>query len=179
MAKYRVPVLEKFHWQQPVLDNDLTAPPSAPTKGDRYLVATGASGDWAGQAGKIAWFDGTIWKFDAPAEGWFVWLLDENKLFYYSGTVWVEFAQGGDMMKSVYDADDDGRVDVAEGINDGTYSATAQNIADAVTKRHTQNTDQYLDFGGASQISASQAKEAYDKRAQYDSDLGVILFDNL
>lgn len=35
------------------------------------------------------------------------------------------------------------------------------NVSDAVTKKHTQNTDQYLDFGGANQVSALQAKTAY------------------
>jgi hypothetical protein len=43
------------------------------------------------------------------------------------------------MLVADYDADSDGRVDVAEGINDGTYSATAQSLADAVTKKHTRS----------------------------------------
>ena len=47
----------------------------------------------------------------------------------------------GDMLKAVYDTDLDNRVDVAEGINDGTYTATAANISDAVSKKHSQNTD--------------------------------------
>jgi hypothetical protein len=44
----------------------------------------------------------------------------------------------GDMAKATYDTDNDGRVDVAEGIDDGTNSATAASIKDAVTKKHTQ-----------------------------------------
>ena len=47
----------------------------------------------------------------------------------------------GDMLKATYDTDNDGKVDKAEAIDDGTYTATAANIADAVTKKHTQNTD--------------------------------------
>ena len=34
--------------QLSVLDRDLTAPPGSPADGDRFLVASGATGDWAG-----------------------------------------------------------------------------------------------------------------------------------
>ena len=40
----------------------------------------------------------------------------------------IAAAGGGDMLKATYDTDNDGRVDVAEGINDGTNSATAAAI---------------------------------------------------
>jgi hypothetical protein len=53
-------------------------------------------------------------------------------------------AGGGDMAKATYDTDNDGRVDAAESINDGTHSATAANIEDAVTKKHTQGSDTTL-----------------------------------
>ncbi|HJW41370.1 MAG TPA: DUF2793 domain-containing protein [Rhizomicrobium sp.] len=36
------------------LDRDLTAPPSSPADGDTYLVHAGASGDWTGKDGEIA-----------------------------------------------------------------------------------------------------------------------------
>jgi len=53
----------------------------------------------------------------------------------------------GDMLKSIYDTNNDGIVDKAETIDDGTYSASAQDVADAVSKKHTQNTDTQLDSG--------------------------------
>ena len=63
----------------------------------------------------------------------------------------VAGAGGGDMLKTVYDTDEDGIVDKAESVDDGVNSATAANIEDAVTKRHAntldhaQNTDTDLD----------------------------------
>lgn len=50
---------------------------------------------------------------------------------------------------------------VAGGSSGLMSGSDKQNLDDAVTKKHTQNTDQYLDYGGANQISASQAKTAY------------------
>jgi len=45
--------------QLSVLDRDLTAPPGTPADGDRYVVASGATGDWAGWDLNIAlWTDG-------------------------------------------------------------------------------------------------------------------------
>jgi len=75
------------------------------------------------------------------------------------GTKWA--VMGGDMRRSKYDTDFDGIVDEAEAINDGTNYATAVNIKSAVDLKHTQNTDTKLDEGGASEVSASQAKTGY------------------
>ena len=133
MAQYRVPVLEQFEWQQKIT-SILSTPPGSPAKGDRYIVGASPTGDWAGQANSIAWFDGYIWKFDVPAEGWVAYNNATNLYLYFTGSAWANLT-------------------------------------------HMQNTDQYLDQGGANEISAAQAKTAYDRRGSYDTDLKVILFE--
>lgn len=63
-----------------VADRDLAAPPAAPAEGDRYIVASGATGAWTGKTHQIAaWQDGT-WAFYPPREGWTVWVADEAVL---------------------------------------------------------------------------------------------------
>ena len=94
MAKYRVPNTLGFEWQKPVLDKDLTAPPSSPSNGDRYIVASGATGDWSGHDGEIAWYENGVWYFILKKEGMFVYVKDEDKLYYYNGSNWLEFASG-------------------------------------------------------------------------------------
>jgi len=72
-----------------VLDRDLVAPPSVPSDGDRYLIASSATGAWAGQDGRIAaWQDGA-WTFHAVREGWRVWIADEGILLVFDGTSWT------------------------------------------------------------------------------------------
>jgi len=44
--------------QLSVFDRDLTAPPGSPNDGDRYIVASGATGDWAGWDLNVALFTG-------------------------------------------------------------------------------------------------------------------------
>jgi hypothetical protein len=73
MAKYRVPVLETFCWQEPVIRMDLNDPPgSGMAKGDRYIVvkSPAATGLWVGHENDIAWWNGSIWEFDSPENGW-------------------------------------------------------------------------------------------------------------
>jgi hypothetical protein len=72
-----------------VQDRDLTAPPGSPTDGDRYLVASAASGDWAGRDGTIAaWQDGA-WAFHTPRAGWLAWIADEEALLLFDGAAWT------------------------------------------------------------------------------------------
>lgn len=175
MSQYRVPVLEQYAYQPAVISQTLNTPPGSPVKGDRYIVGAAPTGAWAGKALQIAWYDGAAWQFDAPAAGWTTWSNADAKSYVYNGTVWQ--ADPGDMAKSVYDTNNDGIVDKAAAIDDGAgHTASATNIADAVSKRHVQGTDQGLDTGGPNAITAAQAKEAYSREGSYDSGLKVILF---
>ena len=76
--------------QLAVLDRDLTAPPSAPAEGDRYVVGAGATGTWAGHDDAIAaWQDGG-WHFSVPRTGWLAYVADEGILVVWTGSAWVD-----------------------------------------------------------------------------------------
>jgi hypothetical protein len=75
--------------QLSVLDRDLTAPPASPADGDRYIVGSGATGDWAGWDLNVAlWTDGA-WLRLPPRAGWRAWVEDEGLLLVYDGSDWV------------------------------------------------------------------------------------------
>jgi hypothetical protein len=75
--------------QLSVLDRDLTAPPGSPADGDRYIVGSGAAGDWAGWDLNVAlWTDGA-WLRLPPRTGWRAWVEDEELLLVYDGSAWV------------------------------------------------------------------------------------------
>lgn len=78
--------------QLAVLDRDLTAPPAGPAEGDRYIVAAGAAGAWAGHDGEVAaWQDGA-WAFLVPRPGWLAWVADEAAVFYRTDDGWTPLA---------------------------------------------------------------------------------------
>jgi len=75
--------------QLSVLDRDLTAPPASPAEGARYIVASGATGLWAGWDLNVAlWTDGA-WLRLVPRLGWRAWVEDEGLLLVYGGTAWI------------------------------------------------------------------------------------------
>ncbi len=80
--------------QLAVLDRDLSTPPGGPAAGDRYLVATGASGGWSGHSGNIAAFQDGLWLFYLPQKGWRVWIEDEALLVAWTGTLWQAVGAG-------------------------------------------------------------------------------------
>src|SRR5882672_8949984 len=56
--------------QLAVLDRDLTAPPSSPAEGQRWIVKATGTGAWAGHNNAIAaWQDGA-WQFSPQQTGW-------------------------------------------------------------------------------------------------------------
>jgi len=76
--------------QLAVLDRDLAAPPGSPVDGQRWLIATSASGAWAGHSHHIAsWQDGG-WEFYPPQTGWLAYVVDEGALLAWTGSAWVD-----------------------------------------------------------------------------------------
>jgi hypothetical protein len=89
----------------PVADNDLTAPPGACVDGANYIIASVATGAWAGKEGQIATALGTNaangWRYHTPVEGFFAYIQDENVLHYYNGASWAAFASAGNPTESL------------------------------------------------------------------------------
>ncbi|MGH6760499.1 MAG: DUF2793 domain-containing protein [Phyllobacterium sp.] len=76
--------------QLSVLDRDLGEPPLFSDQGDRYIVASPATGAWAGYENQIAsWQDGA-WAFFSPQTGWQAWLADEKTHVVFDGNAWTE-----------------------------------------------------------------------------------------
>ncbi len=69
--------------QLAVLDKDLSAPPGGPALGDRYIVGGSATGSWLGKESQVATYDGDGWVFFPPNNGWFCWIEDEAKIYFY------------------------------------------------------------------------------------------------
>jgi uncharacterized protein DUF2793 len=75
--------------QLSVLDGARVAPPAQPATGDRYLIASGATGDWAGKDGQIAVFDGTGWTCVMPKTGWRADIIPTGAQVRFDGAAWV------------------------------------------------------------------------------------------
>lgn len=73
-----------------VKDRSLSTPPGTLTDGDRYLVSSGSSGDWAGHDSDVALWDDNLssWVFYTPKVGWLCYVENEDKLCVYKNTGW-------------------------------------------------------------------------------------------
>lgn len=183
MTQYRIPELSTFNWQQNVL-NQLDTPPVSPSKGDRYIVTATATGDWAGQEGKIAWCSnatGPVWSFDTPSEGWQVWDENANSYYYYNGSAWGVLTAGHTQNT------DTGTTSATFQLNSGSSGPKLKDNAGVVEARNAAD-NAYANVkaadvvatgnitDGTNATSPAQIKTAYDSRATYDSDLGCVVF---
>ncbi|WP_421704857.1 DUF2793 domain-containing protein [Aliiroseovarius sp.] len=83
--------------QLSVIAADQTDPPATPADGDRYLLPAGATGDWAGEDGKIAVWNDAAWSFLAPNSGWLAWVENVDQLQAWDGATWVQAGGAGDL----------------------------------------------------------------------------------
>ena len=88
--------------QLSVLDRDLTAPPASPADGDRYIVAQGATGLWAGwDLNVTTWVDG-VWMRLVPRPGWLAWIADEATCAVWTGTIWKLVSVPQDVSDAIF-----------------------------------------------------------------------------
>jgi hypothetical protein len=124
---------DKFSFQFPVEDKDLSAPPSAPTKGDRYIVGSSGSGAWASQDSNIAEWSGSAWFFISKKEGMIVYVKDEDSFYYYvSSWTILSLGETSDYYLQEFDVDDlsGGILNITHNLNSKYCSVAVYNNSD-------------------------------------------------
>lgn len=75
-----------------VVTLSLSTPPGSPTEGGVWVVGATATGAWAGKENQLAHYTNAAWAFYAPADGWQIHVIDEDKQYFYNGTAWTAYA---------------------------------------------------------------------------------------
>ena len=92
MAQKRIPVLETFSWQMPVIAI-LNTPPAI-VAGNRYIIGSAPTDAWVGKSNQIAWADESQWHYDTPLKGWRVHVTTadpgttQSHDYRFNGTAW-------------------------------------------------------------------------------------------
>lgn len=68
----------------------MAAPPPSPAEGNVFAVTAPATGDWTGQAGRLALRQDGAWIFIQPRAGWRAWRADTQTLALHDGGGWIE-----------------------------------------------------------------------------------------
>ena len=67
-----------------VVQGAANSPPISPAEGESWMVASAATGEWAGHAGDLAHFAGGAWLFTSPWEGMAVFDASAGQTTRYS-----------------------------------------------------------------------------------------------
>jgi len=68
--------------------------PGSPTDGDIYMLSGTDDSNSEGLTGDIALRDNGAWVYLTPAEGWEMWVEDEEKKYRFLSGAWTEIASG-------------------------------------------------------------------------------------
>jgi hypothetical protein len=80
---------------------DAVTPPASPIEGALFALASNPDGDWAGQAGMLAlWWD-SQWRYFHPQETWRAGLSGSAEVFVRQGGTWVPQEIATDNLPSV------------------------------------------------------------------------------
>jgi hypothetical protein len=74
--------------QLSVAARNVTSVPASPAEGGRWLVGSGATGAFAGNANNVAAFQDGLWRFFVPQKGWHAFVESEGSFLLFDGTNW-------------------------------------------------------------------------------------------
>lgn len=106
-----------------VKSTTLTAPPGSPADGDRYLIASGATGAWVGKDLNITMYSSGAWLFFAPKNGWRLWDETGLRLLIWQTSSWAALpVVASDTAFSLFDNLDNTKIALFQlsGITTGT-----------------------------------------------------------
>jgi len=83
-------VLAQSSVAQPVESAGAASPPVSPATGQRWIVASPATGLWAGRENYLATWDGSAWSLLAPPVGYVAVVTDARALYYWNGAAWID-----------------------------------------------------------------------------------------
>ena len=127
-------------WKHQTIDKDLSTPPGSPSDGDQYIVWPSGIGAWSGKNNNLARWDaeGNAWSFDTPQEGEFTWVLDEDKLYYYTGSAWTEYKPFGT---------------TANTVSEGNHTHALDDLSDIAASSPVSG--HHLEWNGTSWVNAA------------------------
>lgn len=152
--------------QTAVYSMALTAPPSTNGDGDLYIVASPATGAWAGQENNLARYvgEGDFWQFyTAGAQVFYVINRDDGNLYKFdegSPGAWV-------LAAGIADAPSDGQ---PYWRRDGAWQkahAEVVNTASATTAALAEDSGKYTRFSHLTAVYEFSAAESYSVGAEY------------
>ena len=123
------------------LSKSLSAPPVSPAAGNVYIVAASPTGDWAGQVGKIAYYD-QVWRFITPQEGMCLWVASEDTFYVYNGSSWALYSQNTPMLGVNATADSTNKLAVASDAVLFNHNGTSTQVK--LNKNASGNTASFL-----------------------------------
>lgn len=151
-----------------VLDKDLDYPPPLPNEDDKYIVKEGSTGDWFGFDNHIAIFEGGIWKFIDPEDGYKIWVDDEELTYTFNDGEWLSPI-------TFYT-----KTELDNGQLDNRYYTKTQ--IDWQMANHSQdastinlNTSNFKSILDNTDIDVQRALDTVDNSLVEDPDLGIIL----
>ncbi|WP_170326668.1 DUF2793 domain-containing protein [Ruegeria arenilitoris] len=75
--------------QLSVATTNASTPPAVPDQGEVHALGPSPTGDWTGQAGKLAaWLD-NAWHFVTPGMGWRAWDESAGQIVIWDGSAWI------------------------------------------------------------------------------------------
>lgn len=66
-------------------EGEAASPPASPAEGEAWLVASGATGEWAGQDGKLAAWQFGNWLLTTPSDGMRLFDRSTGQMLLYRG----------------------------------------------------------------------------------------------
>ena len=177
MNKIRVPIIDKFNWQEPIISFVKDIPEDIKI-GDRYIIVNSKS---INNNQIISCDNINEYRYAIPNSGWQIYCKNDSKFYTFINNEWQRdstFPDGTEIINWILKSNEEESFTISTKNSKLLSINTIEN--QEKIEFHTNEvkilnkiTNEY------DEISINELYSAYSSSAKYDAELGCIIFDNL
>ena len=177
MSKFRIPIIDKFSWQEPIT-SFISEIPASINPGERYIIINNQS---VNHNQIISCDDTNTYRFAIPNIGWQIYCKNDSKFYTFINDEWQRdstFPDGTEIVNWILKSNEEKSFTISTKNSKLLSINTIEN--QEKIEFHTNEvkilnkiTNEY------DEISVNELYSTYSSSAKYDTELGCIIFDNL
>ena len=178
MSKFRIPIIDKFSWQEPIM-SFISEIPASINPGERYIIINNQS---VNHNQIISCDDTNTYRFAIPNIGWQIYCKNDSKFYIFVNNEWkanISVPDGSEVVNWILKSNEQKAFNILTDTRNDILSIDTTTDNQKIIFNTDANFSSYLSDNDGNNITINELNTAISSLPKYDLELGTLIFDDL